>query len=213
MLREVVIPMKSKYLKYWNDIPLLYSIAFIMDPRAKIKGFSNALRLLSSLTGTDYSAYFTSVRAALSDMFGKYESKFGSIRLARPTHKPSTGKKKAQWGKIFGDGSTSTTSPGSGLGSVGAGGSFTVPLGRRTSASALLQAASTGGTYESTFSLTGRIIEERRRQLKPEMVEMLTCIKDWEAADERAQHMVEDGDLQAAYEDQYLDETPAQAAV
>src|SRR6185312_11061752 len=66
MLREVVIPMKSKYLKYWNDIPLLYSIAFIMDPRAKIKGFSNALRLLSSLTGTDYSAYFTSVRAALS---------------------------------------------------------------------------------------------------------------------------------------------------
>ena len=268
MLREVVIPMKSKYLKYWNDIPLLYSIAFIMDPRAKIKGFSNALRLLSSLTGTDYSAYFTSVRAALSDMFGKYESKFGSIRLARPTHKPSTGKKKAQWGKIFGDGSTSTTSPGSGLGSVGAGGSFIVPLGRRTSASALLQAASTGGTYgisseltayldsdtvsqfdddfniltwwhehkqsypvlsilakdvltvpvstissESTFSLTGRIIEERRRQLKPEMVEMLTCIKDWEAADERAQHMVEDGDLEAAYEDQYLDETPAQAAV
>ena len=43
-----------------------------MDSRAKIKGFSNALRLLSSLFGTDYSAYFTSVRAALSDMFGKY---------------------------------------------------------------------------------------------------------------------------------------------
>jgi len=31
---------------------------------------------------------------------------------------------------------------------------------------------------ESTFSMTGRIIEERRRKLKPEMVEMLTCIKD-----------------------------------
>ena len=66
---------------------------------------------------------------------------------------------------------------------------------------------------ESTFSVTGRIIEERRHQLKPEIVEMLTCIKDWEAADERAKHMVEDGDLAAAYEDQYLDDNSAQAAV
>ena len=49
--------------------------------------------------------------------------------------------------------------------------------------------------------------------MKPEMVEMLTCIKDWEAADERAKHMVEDGDLAAAYEDQYLDDNSAQAAV
>jgi hypothetical protein len=31
---------------------------------------------------------------------------------------------------------------------------------------------------ESAFSLTGRIIEERRRRLASEMVEMLTCIKD-----------------------------------
>ena len=63
-------------------------------------------------------------------------------------------RKKLNGGKIFGDGSTSTTSPGSGLGSVGAGGSFTVPLGRRTSASALLQAASTGGTYGISSELT-----------------------------------------------------------
>jgi hypothetical protein len=31
---------------------------------------------------------------------------------------------------------------------------------------------------ESTFSMTGRIIEERRRRLKAETVEWLTCIKD-----------------------------------
>jgi len=31
---------------------------------------------------------------------------------------------------------------------------------------------------ESTFSTTGRIIEERRRRLNPETVEALTCIKD-----------------------------------
>ena len=49
--------------------------------------------------------------------------------------------------------------------------------------------------------------------MKPEMVEMLTCIKDWEVADERTQHMMEDGDLEAAYEDHYLDDNSAQVAV
>ena len=44
---------------------------------------------------------------------------------------------------------------------------------------------------ESCFSLTGRVIEERRRRLAPHNVEYLTCVKDWEAADARTQHDVE----------------------
>ncbi|CAN6241473.1 unnamed protein product, partial [Urochloa humidicola] len=43
---------------------------------------------------------------------------------------------------------------------------------------------------ESCFSLTGRVIEERRRRLTPHNVEILTCVKDWEAADARMQHDV-----------------------
>lgn len=46
-LRFVVNPMKDKFLAYWSDIPMLYSFAFILDPRAKIKGFTSVLRLLS----------------------------------------------------------------------------------------------------------------------------------------------------------------------
>ena len=53
--------------------------------------------------------------------------------------------------------------------------------------------------------MIGRIIEEQRRRLKPEMVEMLTCIEDWEAADARLQHMVEDKELEEAFEELYLD--------
>jgi hypothetical protein len=45
---------------------------------------------------------------------------------------------------------------------------------------------------ESTFSTTGRIIEERRWRLNPETVEALTCFKDRENAKLRLQHMVED---------------------
>ena len=58
---------------------------------------------------------------------------------------------------------------------------------------------------ESAFSLTGRIIKERRYRLAPETVEMLSCIKDWEAGDARAQHSVEDKELKASFDDLYLD--------
>ena len=58
---------------------------------------------------------------------------------------------------------------------------------------------------ESTFSMTGRIIKERRRRLKSKMVEMLTCIKDCEAAEASLQHNVEDKELEEAFEELYLD--------
>jgi hypothetical protein len=53
--------------------------------------------------------------------------------------------------------------------------------------------------------MTGRIIEERQRKLRPKMVEMLTCIKDWEAAEARLQQSVEDKELEESFEDLYLD--------
>jgi hypothetical protein len=42
LLRSVVVPMKDKFLKYWRDIPILYSVAFIMDPRAKVRGLNKS---------------------------------------------------------------------------------------------------------------------------------------------------------------------------
>ena len=48
---------------------------------------------------------------------------------------------------------------------------------------------------ESAFSTAGRIIEDRRTSLTPEMVEVLTCLKDWEHADKRMQYTVEDQEI------------------
>jgi hypothetical protein len=94
LLRSVVVSMKDKFLKYWRDIPMLYSIAFIMDPRAKLRGFNKALVLLSNLFDTNYSPYLTEVRAQLSTMFNKYDEKFGAVRMQRPSQLVSSGKKK-----------------------------------------------------------------------------------------------------------------------
>jgi hypothetical protein len=56
LLRNVVTLMKDVYLKYWKDIPMLYSFAFILDPRGKLKGLSRVLRLPGKLFGGDYSS-------------------------------------------------------------------------------------------------------------------------------------------------------------
>jgi hypothetical protein len=42
-LRHFVYPMQLKFLKYWADIPLLYSFAFILDPRVKLRGMQSVL--------------------------------------------------------------------------------------------------------------------------------------------------------------------------
>jgi hypothetical protein len=55
--------MKSKFLKYWRDIPMLYAFAFVLDPKAKLRGFSNILILLSGLSGTDYSPYYSCMKS------------------------------------------------------------------------------------------------------------------------------------------------------
>ena len=102
-LRSLVIPMQDKYLAYWSDIPMLYSFAFILDPRAKIRCFTNVLRILCNLDGTYYSCYLTEVRAGLSVIFAKRDSKFGSVRLPKSYTTVPRGKKKIAWSKIFGE--------------------------------------------------------------------------------------------------------------
>ena len=58
---------------------------------------------------------------------------------------------------------------------------------------------------EAAFSLTGRIIEERRTNLSSEMVEILTIVKDWEQAEARIQHTAENTELEESFQNLYLD--------
>ena len=60
--RNIVTLMKLKFLKYWEDIPLLYSYAFILDPRAKMKKFFHVLQLLADSTRATYSSYYAEVK-------------------------------------------------------------------------------------------------------------------------------------------------------
>jgi hypothetical protein len=107
-LREVIIPMKSKFLKYWGNIPLLYSYAFILDPRAKLNGFTKAIQCLSTIMNRDYTTYYHHVKTELGNLFSKYDLKFGGVRLHRPQQANNGGGKKVcSWNTLFGSGSPS----------------------------------------------------------------------------------------------------------
>jgi hypothetical protein len=102
LLRDVTVSMKTKFLKYWLNIPLLYSFAFILDLRAKLTSFNSALQVLSELLKHNYSTYYNKVKGKLANMFAKYESKFGSLMLQRSSQ-PSVapGKQPSSWNRIF----------------------------------------------------------------------------------------------------------------
>ena len=82
-IRAVVQPMIDKYNKYWKQIHALYCIAFILDPRAKIKGFNKVLRKLQLITDADYSKKLLETRTLLFKLYHKYDDLYGSVREKR----------------------------------------------------------------------------------------------------------------------------------
>jgi hypothetical protein len=102
-LRAVVQSMIDKYNKNWKNIPDLYSIAFILDPRAKIKGFTKVLRKLNSLFNVDYTNKLLDTRALLFKMYNRSDAMHGSVRLKGAIPASLSGKKRIAWTDIYDD--------------------------------------------------------------------------------------------------------------
>ncbi|KAJ1259047.1 hypothetical protein BS78_10G123300 [Paspalum vaginatum] len=214
LLRQAVVPMKDKFLKYWKQIPLLYAFAFILDPRAKMRGFHKVLVRLSALTGIDHS---------------RLPQKFGNAHLNTQPQTSSVAEgKNMAWDDIYGDDDFECLPPQSGSGrrsdnTAPSPASFatrssiselwwhqhkiTYPVLSILAKDIMFVPASTISS-ESTFSLAGRVIEECRRQLTSDMVEVLSCIKDWELADLHMQHDVEEDtkEMEAIFESMTIEE-------
>ena len=239
ILGEAVFHMKKKYLKYWRDIPMLYSFASILDPRVKLRGLINLLSVIGEVTNIDYSNYCGEVRVKLNQVFRKYENKFQGVRRQRPPPGPTAGKKK-NWNVVWGGSSSSSAGGGSSSTTTTHDSEISVelssyldsdavrteaedfsilgwwnahklayPVLSRLARDVLTVPVSTTSS-EAAFSLCGRIIEERRTCLSSELVEMLLIMKDWELAEERAQHTAENLELETQFKNLYLDETEEQ---
>ncbi|WVZ96399.1 hypothetical protein U9M48_042039 [Paspalum notatum var. saurae] len=213
--------MKTKFLKYWRDIPLLYSFTFILDPRAKLKVRLQRAPQLSRagkkrtnwgmIYGDDNDSIGTGLGAGSSTPTPNLSRMTSASALlhAATTNASfdivselSTYLESDNLQKFDDDDFNilnwwhehQITYP---VLSILAKDVLTVPVSTISS--------------ESTFSLTGKIIEERRRRLNPKMVEMLTCIKDWEEGEARAQHTAEDKELEDSSSNLFLDDVAQEA--
>ncbi|XP_066333587.1 zinc finger BED domain-containing protein RICESLEEPER 2-like [Miscanthus floridulus] len=203
--------MIDKYNKYWKNIPNLHSIAFILDPRAKIKGFTKVLRKLNSHFNVDYTNKLLDTRALLFRMYNMYDAMYGSVRLKRAVLASLSGKKRTAWADIYDDDEFD----------IGAGCSFLPPnldQSRGVSATSLLPAASASNSSELASYLDSDTVSQldddfdlmqwwHEHKLTYPVLSILAkdIFTDWENAESRLQHMVEDKELEEAFEALYLD--------
>ena len=68
---------------------MLYEFAFVLDPRAKLDGFGNALDLLDA----DVKCFLFHVHDNLSGVYGKYKQKYAKFQMQWPSPAPTLGKK------------------------------------------------------------------------------------------------------------------------
>jgi hypothetical protein len=196
-----------------------------------MKGFFNVLELLAKFNGTSYTKYYGDVKDELTRLFTKYQQRFGEAPRAERAAMPTAPHQK--WGKIYG-GPDASSGPSSSSSAVSAGvvnelsayldsdpvndwnESFDLLLWWRDHkmtypvlsilARDVLSVPVSTVSSESCFSCTARILEDRRRRLLPEHVEMLTCLKDWDLGARKQQHAPVDKELEEHFSNLFLDE-------
>ncbi|KAJ1278828.1 hypothetical protein BS78_04G108900 [Paspalum vaginatum] len=216
LLRQAVVPMKNKFLKYWKQISLLYAFAFILDPRAKMRGFHKVLLRLSALTGADHSRVPQKVISQLTKIFQLYESKFDDARLSAQCQTSNVAKgKNMAWDDIYGDDDFECLPLQSGSGRR-SGNTVPSPASFATASSISGLSAYLDSDpviqFNEDFNILSwwhqhKLTYPRRRRLTSDMVEVLSCLKNWKLADLHMQHDVEDTkEMEAIFESMAIEE-------
>ncbi|KAK2649139.1 hypothetical protein Ddye_016628 [Dipteronia dyeriana] len=95
-LGAAVVVMETKLKKYWANIPLLYALSAIIDPRVKLSGLEVLLEFIGINLSIDYSEQITDIRTKLFEIFHIYETRFGNIDIPQST-RPETEPKQTSW--------------------------------------------------------------------------------------------------------------------
>ncbi|WVZ96364.1 hypothetical protein U9M48_042015 [Paspalum notatum var. saurae] len=137
-------------------------------------------------------------------MFQVYESKFSKACLSTPSLPQGvSGKATEAWDDIYGDEEAFTATSGNATGASGSSG-----LSELSSYLHSDTEVKFGPDFNILNCPASRVLEERRRRLTPDMVEVLSCIKDWELANLHKQHTVEKEtkELEVAFEAMHLND-------
>ncbi|KAK2648774.1 hypothetical protein Ddye_016263 [Dipteronia dyeriana] len=232
-LGAAVVVMETKLKKYWANVPLLYALSAIIDPRVKLSGLEVLLEFIGINLSIDYSEKITDIRTKLFEIFHIYETRFGNIDIPQST-RPETEPKQTSWSLLKRRKKDKSASTSSGQRSSPSSCTkliryleaqfdtvedkeefdlllwwktytYRYPVLSHLARDVLVIPVSTMSS-EQAFSTSGRIIEPRRSCLSPEIVEVLTCLRDWEHAKKRLQNLTVDKELNLNFDNLYIDD-------
>ncbi|KAK2662122.1 hypothetical protein Ddye_000696 [Dipteronia dyeriana] len=181
-LGAAVVVMETKLKKYWANIPLLYALSAIIDPRVKLSGLEVLLEFIGINLSIDYSEQITDIRTKLFEIFHIYETRYLEAQFDVVEDKEEFD--LLLWWKTY---------------------TYRYPVLSHLARDVLVIPVSTVSS-EQAFSTSGRIIEPRRNCLSPDMVEVLTCLRDWEHAKKRLQNLTVDKELNLNFDNLYIDD-------
>jgi hypothetical protein len=214
LLNTIVAPMEVKFLKYFEQISHVYCFATIFDPRKKLDGLRIALEGIGDALDMDFSDAFNHEKDDLFRVFGYYYKKYGESEidshaiesgaeisdtsLTAHLWKRAKGKENAASSQRWNPNAElnhylSTNFVGTDRALRGEkvkllewwrDQKYSFPVLSQFARDILVIPVSTVSS-EATFSIVGRIIEERMSSLAPKTVEAITCLKDWNRAEER----------------------------
>ncbi|KAK3189421.1 hypothetical protein Dsin_028982, partial [Dipteronia sinensis] len=234
LLGDAVVAMETKFKKYWSEMPFLYALGVIVDPRIKLAGLEYLLEFTGNKLSIDYSEQITDFRNKLFEVFSIYERRFGGIHTEL-SPEPDTQPLPTSWSilkrrkkdKSASSSSSTTRSAASSGAELNRfleaqfdadenTENFDLLLWWKTYsyrylvlshlARDILVIPVSTVSSEQAFSTSGRIIEPRRNCLTPEMVEVLICIRDWEHARKRMQNETVDEQFIQNFSNLYVDE-------
>ncbi|KAK2655800.1 hypothetical protein Ddye_008852 [Dipteronia dyeriana] len=232
-LGAAVVVMETNLKKYWANIPLLYALSAIIDPRVKLSGLEVLLEFIGINLSIDYSEQITDIRTKLFEIFHIYETRFGNIDIPQST-RPETEPKQTSWSLLKRRKKNKSASTSSGQRSSPSSCTeliryleaqfddvedkkefdlllwwktytYRYPVLSHLARDVLVIPVSTVSS-EKAFSTNGRIIEPRRSCLSPETVEVLTCLRDWEHAKKRLQNLTVDKELNLNFDNLCIDD-------
>ncbi|KAF7151268.1 hypothetical protein RHSIM_Rhsim02G0026300 [Rhododendron simsii] len=202
-LVSACIDMEGKFRKYYEEMPPIYLLAAVMDPRIKLEGVSLLLSGIGTNLGITTLPSSAFVNDLLTIMYAKYDAKFGPnvTRTAAPLTSP-TSSNDASWfllSSSLGIGSSNVTSRVElskylELESVSANDriNFDILAWWKKNeekypvlsimARDLLTPPVSSVASEFAFSAGKRVLDERRSRLAPDILDCLMCLKDWEDA-------------------------------
>ncbi|KAI8534491.1 hypothetical protein RHMOL_Rhmol10G0094100 [Rhododendron molle] len=197
------LDMEAKFRKYYEEMPPIFMLAAVMDPRMKLKGVSLVLGQIGRNLGIFTLPSSDHVHDLLTTMYAKYDSKFHSTAASTAAPlTPSTSGNDEFWNFVssnIGIGSSTVSSRIEldkylDLESVNVNDmrDFDVLAWWKRNedkypvlsimARDLLTPPVSSVASESAFSAGSRVLDEKRNRLAPDILDCLICLKDWEDA-------------------------------